>query len=107
MVSLLRRRRHREHISDHLATTGGTDAMRNLLAMLTVGVSLLWLTTVEAQVIKKEDVPKYINILKSGSSAKARADAAEKLGHRGAIRSSDVEDAEDPLINGLKSDKDA
>jgi HEAT repeat protein len=81
--------------------------MRTLLAMFTVGTSLIGLTASELQVIKKEDVPKYINILKSGSTAKARADAAEKLGHRGAVRASDVEDAIDPLINGLKNDKEA
>jgi HEAT repeat protein len=94
-------------LANHLATTGGTDAMRKLLALLMVGAGLLWLTTVEAQVIKQADVPKYIGILKTSSSAKTRADAAEKLGHRGAIRASDVEDAIDPLINGLKTDKEA
>jgi HEAT repeat protein len=80
--------------------------MRNFMAMVTV-VGILGLTSAHADVIKKEDVPKYINILKTGATAKSRADAAEKLGQRGALRASDVEDAIDPLLNGLAKDKDA
>jgi HEAT repeat protein len=80
--------------------------MRSFMALVTV-VGVLGLAGVDAQVIKKEDVPKYISILKTGSSAKARAEAADALGHRGAIRSSDVEDAIDPLITALQKDKDA
>jgi HEAT repeat protein len=80
--------------------------MRIFMAMATLA-GILGLTTVHADVIKKEDVPKYINFLKTGTSAKVRANAAEELGHRGAVRASDVEDAIDPLINALKTDKDA
>jgi HEAT repeat protein len=80
--------------------------MRLFMTMITV-VGILGLTTVQAGVIKKQDVPKYIEILKSSSNAKARASAALDLGHRGAIRAADVEDAIDPLINGLMKDKDA
>jgi HEAT repeat protein len=80
--------------------------MRMFMTMVTL-VGILGLTTVEADVIKKQDVPKYIEILKSSPNAKARASAAEDLGHRGAIRASDVEDAIDPLINGLMKDKEA
>jgi hypothetical protein len=80
--------------------------MRMFMTMVTI-VGILGLTTVEADVIKKQDVPKYIEILKSSANAKARASAALDLGHRGAIRASDVEDAIDPLINGLMKDKDA
>jgi hypothetical protein len=94
------------HTSDYLLLSGGFKSMRNFMALVTV-VGVIGLTTVHADVIKKEDVPKYINFLKSSPSAKVRASAAADLGHRGAIRSSDVEEAIDPLINGLKADKDA
>jgi HEAT repeat protein len=78
--------------------------MRSLIAMATIA-GVLGLASVDAQVIKKEEVPKYINILKTGGTAKARAQAASNLGDRGAVRASDVEDAIDPLLNALKNDK--
>jgi HEAT repeat protein len=56
---------------------------------------------------KKEDIPKYVNTLKTSPNAKARIQAAEDIGYRGAIRASDVEIAIDPLLSALKSDKDA
>jgi HEAT repeat protein len=55
---------------------------------------------------KKEDIPKCINTLKTSPNAKARIQAAEDIGYRGAIRASDVEIAIDPLLTALKSDKD-
>jgi HEAT repeat protein len=72
-------------------------------AALVVGT----LCPVRADIPKKEDVPRYIKQLQSSGSAKARAEAAEALGHRGAIRKADVLDAIGPLIKALKNDKDA
>jgi HEAT repeat protein len=54
---------------------------------------------------KREDVPKYLNMLKNSPSAKERALGAEMLGKRGAIKASDVADAIDPLKTALKKDK--
>jgi HEAT repeat protein len=53
---------------------------------------------------KKEDVPKYLKMLKTSTVAKDRALAAEMLGKRGAIKVSDVEDAMEPLKLALKKD---
>src|SRR5947209_8369265 len=54
---------------------------------------------------RKEDVPKYMQMLKSGQSGKERALAAEMLGKRGAIKASDVTEAIEPLKNALQKDK--
>jgi HEAT repeat protein len=80
--------------------------MRVFMLFFTVAV-LLNLTDVTADVPKKEDIPKFIATLKSSAPSKARVQAAEDLGHRGAIRASDVEDAIDLLLGLLKNDKDA
>jgi HEAT repeat protein len=80
--------------------------MRPLIALATVA-SIVGLTTVNADGPKKEDVPKNIDILKTSTSAKARAQAAGDLGRCGAIRASYVEDGIAPLLSALKSDKDA
>jgi HEAT repeat protein len=56
--------------------------------------------------LKKEDIPKTIARLKS-RSAKDRATAAELLGRRGAVRSSDVAEAVKPLLGLLRDDHDA
>jgi HEAT repeat protein len=79
--------------------------MRILIAVTTL-VCVVALTA-EADVPRKEDVPKNINLLKTSTSAKVRATAAEELGRRGAIRASDVAEAIDPLLKALKDDKDA
>ena len=55
---------------------------------------------------KKEDVPKYLNLLKNGLNAKDRALGAEMLGKRGAINAADVAQAMDPLKTALQKDKD-
>ncbi len=55
---------------------------------------------------KKEDVPKYMKQLTSSNAAE-RAKAAEMLGKRGGISSSDVEGAVEPLKMMLDKDKDA
>ena len=55
---------------------------------------------------KKEDVPKYMKMLKSNSS-KDKALAAEMLGKRGAINLNDVEEAIEPLKKMLLQDRDA
>jgi HEAT repeat protein len=61
--------------------------------------------TLRADVPKKKDVPKYIKQLKSSPSGKVRAEAAQALGDRGAIRKADVTDAIEPLLNALKNDR--
>jgi len=55
---------------------------------------------------KKEDVPKYLGMLKNAASAPDRALGAEMLGKRGAIKASDVADAIEPLKMALQKDKD-
>lgn len=55
---------------------------------------------------KREDVPKYMAQLKSTNAAD-RAKAAEMLGKRGGISSSDVEDAVEPLKKLFDKDKEA
>jgi HEAT repeat protein len=55
---------------------------------------------------KKEDVPKYLNQLKSTNSAE-RAKAAEMLGRRGSINANDVEQAVEPLRKIVQKDMDA
>jgi len=55
---------------------------------------------------KKEDVPKYLGMLKNGPNAKDRALGAEMLGKRGAISAADVAQAMDPLKTALQKDKD-
>jgi HEAT repeat protein len=56
---------------------------------------------------KKEDVPKYLKMLKNSPSAKDRALAADMLGKRGAIKASDVEEAIEPLKLALQKDADS
>jgi len=56
---------------------------------------------------KKEDVPKYLNQLKTSQSAADRAKAAEMLGKRGGINAKDVADAVEPLRKALQKDIDA
>ena len=53
---------------------------------------------------KKEDVPKYLAMLKNQSNAKDRAWAAEMLGKRGQIQVKDVKNAIDPLLSAMKND---
>jgi len=80
--------------------------MRPLIALATL-VGIVGLTAVETGgPPKKEDIPKFINTLKTSANPKARLQAVEDIGYRGAIRASDVESAIDPLVNALKSDKD-
>ena len=74
-----------------------------------VGFSILLLagmTTVQAQVTtpKKEDVPKYLAMLKNQSNAKERALGAEMLGKRGQIQVRDVKNAIEPLLAAMKDD---
>lgn len=82
--------------------------MRPLLLLCTTMAVIVLIGFAEAggTLIKKEEIPKAIDTLKKGSSA-ARADAAEKLGHRGAVRVTDVKDALEPLRYAVKSDPDA
>jgi HEAT repeat protein len=55
--------------------------------------------------LKKEEIPRAILTLERGS-AKDRASAAEALGQRGAVRSSDVKAAVAPLRELLRNDRD-
>ena len=80
--------------------------MRTIIPSIAI-LAVLGLAYVEAgsTLLKKEEVPKAIQTLKSGT-AQARAIAAERLGHRGAVRSADVKDAVEPLRHALKNDAD-
>ncbi len=80
--------------------------MRRITAVSTV-VLVVLAGAVQGEIRKKADVPRYIKLLRASPSGKIRADAADELGHRGAIRKSDVLAAVDPLITALKKDRDA
>jgi HEAT repeat protein len=56
---------------------------------------------------KREDMPKYINMLKTSQNAKDRALAAEQIGKRGAIQLNDVKDAVPLLQKSTAKDVDA
>lgn len=81
--------------------------MRNISAALIVLAGMMTLAEGGGSTkVKKEDVPKYLIMLKNAPSAKDRALAAEMLGRRGAIKASDVKDAIEPLQMALKKDSD-
>jgi hypothetical protein len=61
--------------------------------------------TLLADTPRKKDVSKYIKQLQTAGNAKARADAADWLGHRGEIKKADVVDAIEPLVTALKTDR--
>ncbi|MBX9680818.1 MAG: HEAT repeat domain-containing protein [Gemmataceae bacterium] len=68
---------------------------------------IAFISFVEAQAPKREDVPKYLKALQSSQNAKDRAVAASMLGKRGAINVKDVEEAIEPLKKTLEKDVDA
>ena len=80
--------------------------MRTCITMFTL-VGVLALTTVEAQIPKKEEIPKYLGQLKNSTSARERAEAAAAIGRRGALSVNDVKEALEPLADLVKSDSDA
>src|SRR5262249_43304020 len=81
--------------------------MRSLVGAAILGlISHTLATGAGTGVPKKEDVPKYLKMLKTSQSAKERAVAAEMLGKRGAINAEDVEDAIEPLKSALRADSD-
>ena len=80
--------------------------MRVTIVAVTL-LALLGLGSLEAQLPKKEDTPKNLNLLKSSKSAKDRAFAAEQLGLRGQVRATDVKEAVEPLMEAVKSDESA
>jgi HEAT repeat protein len=81
--------------------------MRTLIAVATIAC-IVGMGALETNgPPRKEDIPKCITTLKTSPNAKARVQAAEDIGYRGAIRASDVEIAIEPLLGALKSDKDA
>lgn len=53
---------------------------------------------------RKEDVPKYLEMLTKSKDADERALAADMLGRRGAVNVKDVADAVEPLRVALKKD---
>ena len=53
---------------------------------------------------RREDVPKYLEMLKTSTSGDERALAADMLGRRGAVNVKDVAEAVQPLRSALKSD---
>ncbi|MBM4073666.1 MAG: HEAT repeat domain-containing protein [Planctomycetes bacterium] len=55
----------------------------------------------------RQDMPKYIKMLKTSTSAKDRALAAEMIGRRGQVQAADVKDAVQPLLKTLKNDPSA
>jgi HEAT repeat protein len=77
-------------------------------AIMSVGVlmTLAW-STAHAGGPKREDMPKYINMLKTSQVAKDRALAAEQIGKRGAIQLNDVKDAVPLLQKSTAKDIDA
>lgn len=82
--------------------------MRAMVASCLLFLSLCIIITSEAAPPKREDIPKYIAAINSNSApAKTRADAAEKIGERGAINVKDVEEAIEPLKRLAQKDKDA
>jgi HEAT repeat protein len=76
-----------------------------LAALFLLGTALAS-AQVREGLLKKEDIPRTIEQLKS-SIPKVRANAAELLGQRGAVRSSDVKEAVGPLLHLLREDKNA
>jgi HEAT repeat protein len=80
--------------------------MRATIIVLTL-LALLGLSQLEAQVPKKEEVPKNLELLKTSKRAQDRAYAAEQLGLRGQVRASDVQDAIAPLLEAVKADPSA
>lgn len=80
--------------------------MRTLMVMFTL-VGVVALTTAEAQLPKKEEIPKYIGQLKNSKNPRERAEAADAIGRRGAVIVIDVKDAIEPLVYAVKSDSDA
>jgi HEAT repeat protein len=76
--------------------------------VLGVAAAVLLLGTARAgEVIKKQDVPGRIKLLKVSGDPKVRAKAAEELGRRGEVRAPDVADAQEPLRYALAKDRTA
>ncbi len=74
-----------------------------------IGIFLLGGAIVLAggRVPPRQDMPKYIKMLKTSASAKDRATAAEMIGRRGQVLAADVKDAVQPLLKTLKDDPSA
>jgi HEAT repeat protein len=74
-----------------------------------VGILLVGSAIVLAggRVPPRQDMPKYIKMLKTSASAKERATAAEMIGRRGQVQAGDVKDAVQPLLKTLKDDPSA
>lgn len=82
--------------------------MRAAIASSVLFLSVTILMAGGASVPKKEDMPKYISLISNKSApAKARAEAADMIGKRGAIHAKDVTEAIEPLKVAAQKDKDA
>lgn len=77
-----------------------------LLGALLASVAAAALVCAGGSTPRREDVPKYLNMLLKSTSAKDRAKGAEMLGKRGAISRKDVEEALEPLKKALQKDID-
>jgi HEAT repeat protein len=78
--------------------------MRVLIVLCITAAALLLGSVRAGEVIKKQDVPNRIKLLKNSPDPKARAQAAEELGRRGELRAGDVADAQEPLRLALEKD---
>jgi hypothetical protein len=81
--------------------------MRVQLLIGTASAVLLLGSARAGEVIKKEDVPGRIKLLKLSGDPKVRAKAAEELGRRGELRAPDVAEAHEPLREALTKDRTA
>jgi HEAT repeat protein len=76
--------------------------------LLGVAAAALLVSSAHAgEIIKKDEVPGRIKMLKLSADPAVRAKAAEELGRRGELRAPDVADAQEPLRNALAKDKTA
>src|SRR5262245_47530391 len=77
--------------------------MPSLLTVAVVGFSATWSAGVYWT---PDDVKSLVKELKS-ANPRTRVSALEELGHRGAVRASEVKEAVSPIIEVLKKDRDA
>jgi HEAT repeat protein len=77
--------------------------MRAVIVAATLLALAGW-NRLEAQIPKKQDIPKNLELLKSSRRSEDRAFAAEQLGLRGQVRSSDVKEAVEPLAAAVTAD---
>ena len=82
--------------------------MRYLVASLLLSLSFGLVIAGGGGTPRREDMPKYIQTIKSSSaSLKAKTEAIDMIGKRGAVNAKDVDDAVEPLRTLARKDKDA